>query len=156
MGRDKATILRSTEKTQAHYLAGLLTALDGMRGVELGPGASPLEAFDDPGEGPARALVYARDQGYLAARVLVVVPVDLFRLELGGLGWLVRQARQAPLVVAGPSGPSWTICGGRGEAFRWNPPGTSMRELVRGFRLLAPPLPLAHQFLDADRPEELP
>lgn len=156
MGRDKATLSRVNGVTQAHYLASLVAELEGVRGIELGPGVTGLAAHGDRGEGPAVALANAVAQGYLAARVLVVVPVDLFRLERGGLGWLVRQARQAPLVVRTPAGASWTICGGRVEALRWSGSVGSMRDLVRGWRLVAPPSGIAHQFLDADRPEELP
>jgi hypothetical protein len=155
MGRDKASIPRASGVPQARHLGTLVTELAGVRGVELGPGVSGLAAHGDRGEGPAVALADAVARGYLAARVLVVVPVDLFRLERGGLGWLVRQARQAPLVVRIPAGVSWAICGGRVEAFRWGGPPRSMRALVRGFRLVAPPPGIVDQFLDADRPEDL-
>lgn len=156
MGRDKATIERHEGVPQAVYLGSIVTQHAGLRAVELGPGRSLLEAHPDAGEGPARALSQAAAEGLLVARLLVVLPVDLFRLEYGGIGWLVRQGRTAPLVVRGPTGPNWTICAGRPEAFNWGESPTAMRELVRGFRLVAPPRSIVDQFFDADRPEDLP
>jgi hypothetical protein len=88
--------------------------------------------------------------------VVVVLPVDLYRLEATGVRWFVREVLRMPSVLMVDHSPSWATFGAPVEMFRQEPIGGSLRTFSSQLRLLEVPSVFVSQFYDSDYPWELP
>ncbi|MCL5054168.1 NTP transferase domain-containing protein [Ferrimicrobium acidiphilum] len=156
MGRDKAGLYRGSS-SQAQWLARLVIEVVGPRVIEVGGTAANCDYFLDRGMGPACALHEAAIAGAFGEfGVVVVLPVDLYRLEATGVRWFVREVLRMPSVLMLDHSPSWATFGAPVEMLRQEPIGGSMRAYTSRLRLLEVPSGLASQFYDSDYPWELP
>ncbi|MEX6429580.1 MAG: molybdenum cofactor guanylyltransferase [Ferrimicrobium sp.] len=156
MGRNKAELYRDST-SQVEWLVGLAQSVVGQRVIEVGSQAGGCEYFIDSGAGPAQALHEAASAGALGTSgTVVVVPIDLFRLEASGLSWLLREALRIPCVVVVDGSPSWTTFGIPVSMLLEPPVGGSLRSFASSLRRVEVPQPLAPQFRDSDYPSELP
>jgi hypothetical protein len=156
MGRDKAGLYRGSF-TQAQWLAKLVMDVVGPRVIEVGGRATKCNYFLDKGMGPAFALHEAAMAGAFGDfGTVVVLPIDLYRLEETGLLWFVREVLRIPSVLMVDQSPSWATFGAPVEMLRQEPIGESLRTFTSQLRLLYVPSGLESQFYDSDHPWELP
>lgn len=153
MGTDKARLVREGGMIQAEWLRVVLERAS-YRVVEVGPGVSGAEVIADDGQGPHRAIVGAvRELDLRPQDLVVVVPVDLYRVSVQALSWLWRMGLDGPFAVRRANGPAWDLAGGwvagiDGSAAR-------LSALWPGARLVALPPLLEAQLQDADDPRTL-
>ncbi|WP_298209773.1 hypothetical protein [Ferrimicrobium sp.] len=143
--------------TQAVWLSRLVKQVVGPRVLELGGSWTEGDSFLDTGLGPALALREAALAGALGwTGTIIVLPIDLYRLESTGLCWLVRETLRMPSVLVVDQSPSWATFGAPVEILLRGPTGGSLRALTSPLRHLEVPKPLEDQFRDSDYPWELP
>ncbi|WP_298342460.1 hypothetical protein [Ferrimicrobium sp.] len=156
MGKDKAGLYRDCA-TQAIWLSLLVRQAVGPRVIEVGGTWTHGDAYLDAGLGPAFALHEAARAGALGhSGTVIVLPIDLYRLEATGLRWFVRESLRMPSVLVVDQTPSWVTFGAPVEILLRRPQDGSLRALTSQLRPLRVPLPLEEQFRDSDYPWELP
>jgi len=148
MGVDKAALVRPDGRVQAAWLADLLERA-GLDVVEVGQGVSGRFTIRDSRQGPHTAVIEALDLLGLHPRdLVVVVPVDLYRVSLEAIEWLIRAAFEGPFVVERAQGMAWDLWGAWTACV--NPAACRLAELVREPRRCRPPLALEGDLDDAD------